>query len=486
MNIALARRTERIRNLEWTVRAWQVLGGVSVRTKILGIVLALTAVLGLAVTWQVRSVMADVFMAELESRGKSVASDLAARSVEPILLNDLYSLHQLINQTVRNNPDALYAFVENADGQVLAHTFQPGGFPTGLLDPSLLAVTVEDADTHIRQLEYKSDQGRVYEFAAPISVRPEAVVRVGMTETRLTGIVNAVTGQMLLTTLGVAIFGIAAAIFLTWLLTRPILDLVATTRRVAQGDLEARSPRWANDEIGLLADAFNQMVAQLDASRQSILEKDLARTQLLQMLITAQEEERRRIARELHDGVGQVLTSFIVSSKLASELDDPEAARRKNLEMYHVAAETLEQVRMLSRQLRPSLMDDLGLAAALERYAADFAQLYPHISVELHCDLGERLPEVAETTLYRIIQEAMTNAARHSGANYVGVLAARRNGRVQAIIEDNGRGFDPETARKAAHSVGIHAMAERAELAGGRLDIESNVQGTTVYVEISL
>jgi signal transduction histidine kinase len=299
-------------------------------------------------------------------------------------------------------------------------------------------------------------------------------------------VVNVVTGQMLLTTLGVAIFGIAAAILLTWLLTRPILDLVATTQRVGEGDLAARASHWADDEIGALADAFNQMVAQLKANRESLIEKEAARTQLLQMLITAQEEERRRIARELHDGVGQVLTSFIVGNKLASQLEDREAARRKNLEIAQVATETLEQVRMLSRQLRPSLMDDLGLAAALERYVADFRRLYPEMTVDLHCDLGERLPEPLETTLYRIIQEAMTNAARHSGSNFVGVLVARRSGRVQAIIEDHGRGFDVASVHKTANSVGIHAMSERAELVGGRLDIESNDEGTTVYVEVPL
>lgn len=467
-------------------RLWQILGGVSVRTKILGIVLALTAVLGLGVTWQVRVVMDQVFMDELVNRGMSVASDLAARGVEPILLNDLYALHQLVNETVGNNPDALYAFVTDDTGTVLAHTFPDGQFPIGLLDPKLAAQVDVDAQTHIGHLVYQSAQGRVHEFTAPIAAAPGTMVRLGLTENRLAGIVNIVTGQMLLTTLGVAIFGIAAAIFLTWLLTRPILDLVATTRRVGQGDLEARSPHWANDEIGALADAFNHMVAQLKAGRESLIEKEQARTQLLQMLITAQEEERRRIARELHDGVGQVLTSFIVSSTLASQMEDQTAARQKNLEICQVATETLEQVRMLSRQLRPSLMDDLGLAAALERYAADFARLYPGIAVDLHCDLGDRLPELMETTLYRIIQEAMTNAARHSGGSFVGVLVARRNGRVQAIIEDNGHGFDPAAARKGAHSVGIHAMAERTELVGGRFDIESTADGTTVYVEIPL
>jgi signal transduction histidine kinase len=91
-----------------------------------------------------------------------------------------------------------------------------------------------------------------------------------------------------------------------------------------------------------------------------------------------------------------------------------------------------------------------------------------------------------EVALYRIVQESLTNAARHGHADQIGVLLLKREGRVQAIIEDNGRGFDPEEARRAERSVGIHGMAERAELLGGQLNIESNDEGTTVYVEIPL
>lgn len=468
-------------------RIWARIGGVGVRTKILGIVLALTMILGLGVTWQVRTVMARVFAGELETRGRSVVSDLAARSIDPILLNDTFALHQLLMETVQNNPDLRYAFVIDDAGHVIAHTFGDAGFPTALLT---LNAPADDgtrlARAGISHLLYASNEGRMHDFAAPIFGGDAGTMRVGMTETRLHGIVNAVTGQMLLITLVVALIGVGAAMLLTWLLTRPILRLVETTQRVGAGDLSARAPHWADDEIGALADAFNQMVADLEASRQAVAQKEVVRGRLLEKLINAQEEERKRIARELHDGVGQSLTTLMVGMKVACQDDDAQSMRARVETLRREAAETLQEVRMLSRQLRPSALDDFGLETALERYSAEFARLYSDIAVDLHCDLTDRPPSTTETAVYRIIQEAMTNAARHSGATTLSIVLVQRDRRLHAIVEDDGSGFDPAAAQSAGDSVGIHGMRERAELIDGRLEIESSVQGTTVYVEAPL
>lgn len=464
---------------------WQRLGGVNVRTKILGMVLALTAILGLGITWQVRTVMERVFIGELESRGLSVVSDLAARSTDSILLNNTFAVYELLANTVANHPDALYAVVVDANGQVLAHTFGDAGFPTALLpkptDVQALAGGVPRSNGI-----FQSNEGVVHEFVAPIFGGRAGLVRVGLSENRLKGIINAVTGQMLFTTLIVGMAGIAGAISLTWLLTRPILDLVEVTKRVRLGNLAVRAPHWADDEIGALADAFNDMVAALESSERAIAEKDAARTHLLEQLINAQEEERKRIARELHDGVGQALTSLMVGMKVVCRLDNVADMQAKSEELRVVATDTLEQVRLLSRQLRPSVLDDLGLAVALDHYCDEFRQLYTTMTVDLHCDLPNRLPPLVGITLYRIIQEAMTNAARHGGGTTVSVLVSERAGHVQAIVEDDGTGFDPIAERRAGQGVGIHGMIERAELVGGHLHMESGPKGTTVYAEIPL
>ncbi len=329
---------------------------------------------------------------------------------------------------------------------------------------------------------YDSVAGRIHHFAEPIFEGRVGVAHVGLSETRLRSLVGTMTTRMLLTTLGVAVAGIAAAILLTWLLTRPILELVAAARRVGSGDLTARASPWANDEIGVLADAFNQMVEDLSENRTTIAEKEAARSRLLEQLIHAQEEERKRIARELHDGVGQALNSIALG---ISGLDPAEEASRVRAEgLRSVVEETLHAVRQLGRDLRPSVLDDLGLVEALDHYATDFNGMHPGIRVDAHLQLDRRLPAAVETALYRMVQEGMTNAARHSGARSISLVVARRNGTIQAIIEDDGRGFDVDAVQRSGESVGIHGMRERAELVGGRVRFESGSSGTTVYIEV--
>ncbi|GBD85897.1 signal transduction histidine-protein kinase/phosphatase DegS [bacterium BMS3Abin02] len=453
----------------------QLLGAVSVRTKILGIVLALTTVLGLGITWQVRAVLRQVLIGELDSRGRSMASDIAGRSVDPLLLDDTLSLHDLLADTVAHHPDALYAYVVDPSGNVVAHTFGVDGFPTQLFDIH------HDADG---ESIYESSEGTIHEFSAPIFDGRAGTARVGLSETRLQNVINAITGQMLLTTLVVALVGIAAAIFLTWILTRPILDLVQTTRKVGSGDLAARARRWAKDEIGVLADAFNHMVNDLQQSQATIDEKEAARTRLLEQLITAQEEERKRIARELHDDVGQALNSLTLGISALALANGTEDANARASELRAITDETLQTVRQLGRDLRPSVLDDLGLAEALRNYAADFRSTYPEFSVDTHFDLTTRLQSTVEIALYRMVQEGMTNAARHSHGRTISVLVTQRNGLVQAIIEDDGVGFDVNAMRRSGKSVGIHSISERADLLGGRVRFESGSGGTSVYIEV--
>lgn len=462
-SLTLERAPDWVKGRPWLQRLLVAVTSVSVSTKIMGIVMALTILLGLAVTLQVRSVMAKALLGELHNQGTSLAADLANR-VEPFMLaNDMSGLEALLADTLRHYPDARFATVVDTNGETVAQVFQSGA-----------AAANGESD----------GEEQTQEFTASIGDEL-GVLHLGMAEARIWEIVADVTEQMLLTTLLVAGVGILAAMLLTWLLTRPILDLVTTTQRLRQGDLSVRAPHWNDDEIGALSDAFNQMVSELEASQQAVIAKENARTHLLSRLISAQEEERKRIARELHDGVGQALTSILVHIKVLAQDQDP-ATRTRMGELRQLVDETLADVRMLSRELRPSALDDLGLAAALERYVAEFAVRYPTLEVDLHCNLPRRLPANLETSLYRIIQEAMTNTARHSHATSLSVVVNQRERAVHAIIEDNGGGFDVESTRRAGTSVGLHSMSERSELLNGSLEIESSDEGTTIYVQIPL
>jgi signal transduction histidine kinase len=146
---------------------------------------------------------------------------------------------------------------------------------------------------------------------------------------------------------------------------------------------------------------------------------------------------------------------------------------------------TLQDVRRLAVQLRPTALDDFGLVAALERLVQTFAEM-TGIEVDLEPRLGaERLPPEVETTLYRLVQEALTNVVKHAEARHVSILLARREGSVVAVIEDDGLGFDPDA--REGDGVGLLGMQERVELHDGRLTVESAPQaGTTLIIEIPL
>jgi signal transduction histidine kinase len=155
-------------------------------------------------------------------------------------------------------------------------------------------------------------------------------------------------------------------------------------------------------------------------------------------------------------------------------------------EIRELVAQTLDEVHNLSVELRPSVLDDLGLEAALSRYVQDYRARYPLDVDLLVVGLEERLPPPVETAVYRIIQESLTNIARHAHATTASILVEQRNGRLKAIIEDDGVGFDRQVVAKNGR-LGLYGMRERAELLNGALTIESGPgQGTSIFVEVPL
>ena len=460
-------------------RFWHYAGAVSIRTKIMGIVLGLVLLLGAGVTLQMRAGLFRVLEARLAEQSVSVARDLAARSTDLILVNDLFALHQLLRETQENNPDLRYAFIVDHEGVVLAHTFGEG-FPADLLTANLVAPTEHHA-TQILQ----TDEGSIWDTAVPIFEGQAGTARIGLSEESVYDSVALLTGQVMLSTVLVSAVGIAAATWLTWIVTRPILALKQAAQTVGQGDFSQHVTPWANDEIGELAQAFNAMTIDLGRVDQERSEREQLRSQLLEKVISAQEEERRRIARELHDETGQSLTSLMVRLQTLNQQCVLPELRPQIEEVRQLVAHTLEEVHNLSVELRPSVLDDLGLIAALQRYIQDYQHRH-QIDVDfVVLGLGEeRLPATIETALYRIVQEGLTNVARHAQAETVSVLLEQHVGRVRTIIEDDGIGFDPNLALNGER-LGLYGIRERAELLNGTLTIESNPKrGTTIFVEV--
>jgi signal transduction histidine kinase len=463
-------------------RFWAVIGAVSIRTKILGIVLGLVVLMGVTVTIKVRAMLTWTMDTELEEQAASTTRDLAARSTDLLLINNVYALYQLLQETQTNNANVRYAFIVNSQGQVLAHTFG-NGFPDGLI-----SANTTDSTAHHHTVVLKTDEGLIWDTAVPVFGERAGIARVGLSEVRIRRAVDAVTGQMLLTTVFVSLIGITAAALLTWALTRPILHLVHATQSVGHGDFSHRVPRWANDEIGDLADAFNVMIAELSKADGERAEREQLRIQYVNRVIAAQEEERKRISRELHDSTSQSLTSLLLGLRTLSDgCDQPDIQQRAE-DLRTIAAHTLEEVHALTIQLRPSVLDDLGLPAALDRHIMECRRRYPlNIDLAVQGLDGQRLPAQMETALYRIVQEGLTNVVRHARATTASIFIERRDHTVRVLIEDDGLGFDAVAASKTDGHLGLYSIRERAELLGGSLKVDSEPgRGTSLLIEIPL
>jgi signal transduction histidine kinase len=198
-------------------------------------------------------------------------------------------------------------------------------------------------------------------------------------------------------------------------------------------------------------------------------------------VVDAQESERRRLARELHDETGQALTSILLGVSSIRAAPSDEEAKRAEADVRGLVVQALQDVRALAVELRPAALDDFGLVPAIERLGETFAAR-SGIETVVQANLEQRLSPEIEITIYRIVQEALTNIVKHSGAEHVSIVVSNRGGGVAATIDDDGRGFDSADVR--ADALGLLGMRERLALVGGTLEVESSESGTTVAAQV--
>ena len=244
---------------------------------------------------------------------------------------------------------------------------------------------------------------------------------------------------------------------------------------VAQ-DKEDSDARFTDEDLRI-AEAFAERAAlAIDLSER------VARD-ALRRVVAGQELERQRLARELHDETGQALTSILLGLKAIEETGDGRDVSESIRDLRELVVRTLQDVRRLAVELRPKALDDFGLVAALQRLAETFAE-QTGVRVHVEAALGDaRLAGETETALYRIVQEALTNVIKHAQAETVSVVLTRKGGRVVAVIEDDGRGFDPADTSDAR--LGLLGMRERIALLDGQLSVESRPgEGTAIAAEV--
>jgi len=315
--------------------------------------------------------------------------------------------------------------------------------------------------------------------------------------------------------LAAALFGVA--LLFAWgaslSVTRPVDTLTRAAQRIAQGSLSEPIPPLPADEVGRLGASLEKMrvalkeslerveraneelearvrerTAELERLNRALRDRDEQRRLALRKVISAQEDERKRIARELHDETSQSLAALVMSLQVSAR-GLPDDARKRVEDARALAVRTLEEVHRLIVDLRPSVLDDLGLKSAIQWYADRTLKTR---GVSVRCEFSGldegRLPFEVETAVFRCAQEAMTNIARHANADGVLVQCSMRGARLTMEIEDDGDGFDVAALSapdERGRGFGLMGIRERVELLGGTVRIESSPgEGTLVALDV--
>ena len=286
----------------------------------------------------------------------------------------------------------------------------------------------------------------------------------------------------------IAFVFLAAAWWLARSVTEPVLELAKGARKLGTGDFGVQIPVFSNDEIGQLAESFNQMAEDLRAttvSRDRLDEANQKLRELTDRLLESQEEERKRLARELHDDITQRMASIAIEAGRLKQIPNGDTAQwRAGLDrLQQQMARLSDDIHGLSRRLHPSTLDDLGLAAAIEGECRSFFERGgPPVDVRHEGDL-DSIPAPVQLALYRVVQESLRNIARHADASEVTICLRRADRYVELDIQDDGRGFD-RTALDWQAGLGLASMEERMRLLGGRISIQSAIgKGTLVRAE---
>ncbi|MFU8819818.1 MAG: ATP-binding protein [Desulfurivibrio sp.] len=467
-----------------TGRRWQwlssLLFGLPLDVKIMGMALGIIILFGTMSLLTIHDTLVFNMEELLEKESRSIAVELAHRAPEYLLIHDIYGLSQMLKSTVKSRPDLRYAVVSDRHDQIVAHTFG-AGFPADLLEFHHRA---GGSPSEVTLQKIKTNEGIIWESTAPVMQGDEGRVRVGVREDAFRQQIGNFLYSFALSSFWVVIIGLLLSAYLTWLITRPILQLLQATQAVNQGNYQIRLPLTAKDEVGRLTLSFNEMVAQLERADESRREKEQMRREFLQRVIAGQENERQRIARELHDQTGQALASITLGLKMLENNTSDQATRDNIGDLKKAVTAEIQTLHDLAVTLRPSILDDMGLIPALEVL---FNDLYKRHGLKIQPTIigfaRRRAESCLETCIYRIIQEALLNVLRHAEADTATVLLDWRGSLIRGVIEDNGRGFDPANA--PSDRLGLYGMRERAELAGGFLRIESEPgQGTMVVFEL--
>jgi signal transduction histidine kinase len=482
----------------------------SLRLKVsLGVCLALIVLLA-PLNWLQYELQRRAAIRELELLAATTGA-IAAHSLEEAMLANNRSAIQAIVDNAAQAPDVRTIYLLTPEGVVAAssggerngqqlalasaecqtcHQFPAEGRPRGTV------ATGMDGQPVFRTMTPIPNQPACYGCHAP----QDRLNGVFYMDLSMTGFNTRLQQGLRTAFLGSVTIIVLSALVLYVLLSRliitPMERVAQGLRSFSQGERASRVPVQTQDEVGLLASVFNEMAdtiqtqeAEADKLYHELEARDTIRRQLLARLINAREEERRHLAREIHDELGQLLTGLSLNLKLGQKAvpDSFQAVHRYLVKANALVRDTIEQSHRLIAHLRPAVLDDYGLVPALQE---ELNQRLAPLSIAAHLDAEgdmEQLPGEVVTAAFRIVQEALTNVIRHANAGQVQVRVQQTSNELSLVVEDDGAGLPDKALRSSngRQSLGILGMQERAGALGGRLAVTRRHSGGT-RVELRL
>jgi len=453
--------------------------GVSLFIKVMGIALFLIILFGFATIVETRILIKKTIKNEISEKQTAILMQMDYKLSELIVTGDLFDIYTLIEEITKIYSDIRYIIILNNQNHVIAHTF-PHQLSSELISANHIN---SDGTPHIEILE--TEEGTITDIAYPISGGKIGVIRLGMTDNHLNMAINRLTESLAFGVLFVSVIGIIISYILAFILNKPITNLLKGINQVRLGNLNIEINPWFKDEIGNLTEAFNEMIISLKHEYEM-------RRELMKKIITAQEEERQRISRELHDVTGQCLSSLKIGLKSIESCFSSPEAKLKLEEFRNLLNKSLDEIHTLSVELRPPLLSDFGLFKAIEDLVN---KLSINFSIKINYNIddslkNQRLEPMLEIGIYRIVQEAISNIEKHSKATEVKINFEKEDNNLILSIEDNGIGFSYEyiSLNKSGRShIGLIGMKERAEILGGKLEIIScHQKGTKIIMEVPI
>jgi len=480
-------------------------------------VLVVIIVLGTGIITTMRE--REALEGELHKRGFSLASDLAKFMERPLLEQDLSTLRRLVNHSMGQDY-VRHAIVLDPDSTVVMHSDLT---EVGKRYKDSFCMAAGDSNESGSVIKHREGEGEPYfDISVPVKISDVKLgtVCLGYSYTAVEKEIARARNQIFFAGLATVIIGGVVAYVLATFISSPIVRITNAMETVARGNLDTPIMIKRNDEVGTLADSFNQMAQDLGRHRKRLeelveertaeledtneqLQREIAERKrsekklklshemlrdLASHLQFVREDERSRIAREIHDELGQALTAIKMDVHWVGQRlsNDQELLFEKVKSITGLIDMTAQSVQRISSELRPGLLDDLGLSAAVEWQANEFENRTGVQCTVLSDPEDIALDRTLSTSIFRIFQEALTNIARHADATEVMIDLKEKAGKVELTVRDNGKGITEEQISNA-RSFGLIGMRERVYYYGGKLRISGvSNEGTTVSLTIPL